>query len=234
MKGVVLAAGEGTRLQPLTDDRPKPLVEVAGKPVLERCFDILLDLYVDELVVVVGYKKDKIVQRYGDDYLDTPIEYVNQSPRKGLSHALLQAEPVVDDSFLLMHGDNVFAPSAQNDLEAVASSDADAALLVEELTPEEARESAVAVTDGEKVTDVVERSREPPSYLGVVGFYMLPPDVFELCRSTTDESERGEHELGDALSALTDSSDVRAVALDGDRVNVNTEEDLERACNLLR
>lgn len=217
----------------MTDDKPKPLVEVDGKPMLERCFDSLAEAGAEEFVVVVGYESEKIVEIYGDEYGGRRVRYAHQTERDGLAHALLQAEPYVEDDFLLAHGDNVFAPSAHDDLRAVARSDADATLLVEELTEEEARNTAVVVTREGSVVDIVERADEPPSTLSVVGFYALPPAVFDACRSTK-ESERGERELGDALSSLAETHDVRAVRLDGERVNVNSPEDIETAEEILR
>lgn len=68
MDAVVLAAGEGTRLRPLTEDKPKGMVEVADTPILTHCFDQLIELGVDELVVVVGYLKEQIIDHYGDEY----------------------------------------------------------------------------------------------------------------------------------------------------------------------
>ena len=68
MKGVVIAAGEGTRLRPLTEDKPKGMVEVAGKPILTHCFDQLVDLGAETLLAVVGYKKEQIIQHYGDEF----------------------------------------------------------------------------------------------------------------------------------------------------------------------
>jgi len=181
-------------------------------------------------VVVVGYKKEKITERYEDEYRGVSLTYAHQREQKELAHALLQAETYVEDGFLLAHGDNVFGPSARDDLRRVERSDADATLLVEELEDESARNSAVVVTasDGDRVTDVVKRSDDPPSNLGVVGFYSLPTEVFEACRRT-DESERGEYELGDTLSTLARDCDTRAVRLRGGRVNVNRKEDLRRA-----
>ena len=233
MRGVVLAAGEGTRMRPLTDDKPKPFVEVGGKPILERCFDSLIDIGVDGFVVVVGYKNEKIIEAYGQEYEDRRVVYAHQDKRKGLAHALLQAEPYVEDDFLLAHGDNIFAPSAHDDLRGVTRSDADATLLVEEVPDDEARNTAVVVMRDDRVVDVVERANNPPSNLSVVGFYSLPPSVFDACRST-EPSERAERELGDALSRLADTCDVRAVMLDGERVNVNNVEDVEKAERMLR
>jgi glucose-1-phosphate thymidylyltransferase len=228
VKAVVLAAGEGTRLRTLTDDKPKPLVEIDGKPILERCFETLASVGAEEFVVVVGYMADEIRERYGDEYNDIPVTYARQDQRKGLAHALMQAEQHVDNSFLLMHGDNVFDPSTHDDLHTAAHSEADATLLVEEVPVERARNSAVVVTEGDRVVDVVERDDHPPSRFAVVGFYSLPLSIFDACRRT-EPSQRGEYELGDALALLSNDIDVRAVRLDGERVNVNTTKDIERA-----
>ena len=73
MKGIVLAGGEGTRLRPLTVDKPKGMVEVNGNPILTHCFKQLVELGADELVVVVGYLKEQIIDHYGDAFRDTPI-----------------------------------------------------------------------------------------------------------------------------------------------------------------
>ena len=219
-------------MRPLTDDKPKPLVEVDGKPTLERCFESLAEAGAEEFVVVVGYRADELVERYRDEYDGIPITYAHQRERNGLAHALLQAEPYVEGDFLLMHGDNVFAPSARDDLREVARSDADATLLVEEVPESVARNTGVVVTRGDRVVEIVERADDPPSTLSVVGFYRLPTAVFDACRST-EPSERGEHELADALSLLADERDVGAVRLDGERVNVNRPEDIERAERML-
>ena len=129
MDGVVLAAGEGTRMRPLTADRPKGLVEVAGQPLLTHCFDTLLSVGVDRLVVVVGYRGDDIVSRYGDQYRDAPIAYVRQDDRLGLAHALEQARPAVDGTFVVLNGDNVCRANLAAAVERHRETDASATLL---------------------------------------------------------------------------------------------------------
>ncbi len=83
MKAVVLAAGKGTRLQPLTDDLPKALVEVDEKPLLTHCLDELVSLDADEFVIVVGYRKEQIIDYYGNSYNGVPITYVHQEEPAG-------------------------------------------------------------------------------------------------------------------------------------------------------
>ena len=108
MKAVVLAAGKGTRLRPLTDDKPKGLVEVDGRPIVTHCFERLAELGAEEFVVVVGYRKEDIIEHYGDEWEGIPITYTHQREQKGLAHALLTAEELIDDPFMLILGDNIF------------------------------------------------------------------------------------------------------------------------------
>lgn len=108
MQAVALATGKGTRLRPLTDNKPKVLVEVAGKPTLTHCLDQLLSLGAEELIVVVGYKKEQLIDYYGDEYEGVPITYTHQREQNGLAYGLLTTKELVDDDFMLILGDNIF------------------------------------------------------------------------------------------------------------------------------
>ena len=77
MQAVVLAAGKGTRLRPLTEDKPKVLVEVNDKPLIEDVFDNLIEVGATEFIAVVGYQKEQIIERYGDEYEGVPITYAH-------------------------------------------------------------------------------------------------------------------------------------------------------------
>ena len=110
MQAVVPAAGEGTRLRPLTAERPKGLVEVAGKPLLTHVFEALSPLGVEEIVVVVGYHGDAIREHYGDSVDGVPLTYATQDRRRGLAHALLQAEPHVDGDVVVHRAALVIGP----------------------------------------------------------------------------------------------------------------------------
>jgi NDP-sugar pyrophosphorylase family protein len=93
MDAVIPAAGRGSRLVELTDDRPTGLVDVAGRPLLAHVFGTAVDAGADELVVIVGYEAGQIADRFGDAFEGVPITYVHQRERLGLRHAVLQAEP---------------------------------------------------------------------------------------------------------------------------------------------
>ena len=235
MKAVVLAAGKGTRLRPLTEDKPKALVEVDGKPLIEDVFDNLIELDVDELIVVVGYKKEQIIERYDDEYRGVPITYTHQREQKGLAHALLTAESHIDDDFVLMLGDNVFRANLGDVLNRQRESRADAAFLVEEVPMDEATRYGVCDTNeyGE-IVEVVEKPDDPPTNLVMTGFYTFTPKIFHACH-LVQPSDRGEYELSDAVDLLIHSGrTIDAIRMDGWRVDVGYPEDREEAEQRIR
>ncbi|WP_440764037.1 UTP--glucose-1-phosphate uridylyltransferase AglF [Natronorubrum sp. DTA7] len=230
MQAVVLAAGKGTRLEPLTDDKPKALVEVDDKPLVEDVFDNLLEIGVTELVVVVGHMKEQIIERYGDEYEGVPITYAHQREQLGLAHAILQAEPHIDDDFVLMLGDNVFRGNLGDVINRQQEDRADAAFLVEEVPYEEASRYGVLDTNeyGE-IVEVVEKPDEPPSNLVMTGFYTFTPAIFHACH-LVQPSDRGEFELPDAIDLLIQSGrTIDAIRMDGWRIDVGYPEDKDEA-----
>lgn len=234
MQAVVPAAGEGTRLRPLTDDTPKALIEVGGKAILVHCFERLTELSVEELIVVVGYGGERIVERCGESFDGTPISYVEQEEQRGLAHAIAQAESRVEGPFFTMNGDNVLRGNLEEVAERFSRDDVDGVLLVDEVSEAEARHTGVIdlAADG-TVRSIVEKPENPPSRLVTTGFAALPPETIEACRRI-EPSGRGEYELADALTLLVEEgARIETVALDGWRVNVNTPADVERAETLL-
>ncbi len=235
MDAVVLAAGKGTRLRPLTDDKPKGMVEVADEPLLTHCFEHLVELGADKLVVVVGYLKEEIIEHYGDEFQGVPVTYAHQREQNGLAHALLTAEEHVEDDFMLMLGDNIFQANLGDVVRRHQEQRADAAFLVEEVPWEVASRYGVCDTNkyGE-IQAVVEKPDDPPSNLVMTGFYTFTPAIFHACH-LVQPSDRGEYELSDAIDLLLASGrTIDAIRLDGWRVDVGYPEDREKAEELLR
>jgi glucose-1-phosphate thymidylyltransferase len=173
MDAVIPAAGRGSRLGELTDDRPKGLVDVAGRPLLAHVFETAVEAGATKLVVIVGYEAAQIVDRFGDAFEGVPITYVHQRERLGLGHAVLQAEPHVDGTFLLVNGDNIFSGSVEPAVGAIE--EADAALAVEEVSPAVASTTGVIETDAQgRVTGIVEKPAEPSSTLVTTECYVSP------------------------------------------------------------
>jgi glucose-1-phosphate thymidylyltransferase len=230
MKAVVLAAGKGTRLRPLTDDKPKGMVEIDGKPILTHCFDQLAELGAEEFVVVVGYLKEKIIQHYGDEYRGIPITYTHQREQKGLAHALLSVADHIEEDFMLMLGDNIFQANLGDVVQRQREDRADAAFLVEEVPWEEASRYGVCDTNkyGE-ITEVVEKPEDPPSNLVMTGFYTFSPAIFPACE-LVQPSNRGEYEISEAIDLLIRSGrTIDAIPLDGWRIDVGYPDDRDEA-----
>ncbi|MHC3438515.1 sugar phosphate nucleotidyltransferase [Natrialbaceae archaeon A-gly3] len=205
-----------------------------SQQTVSRCFDRLCEVEVAGIVVVVGYQGGRIVDRYGDAYRGTPIRYVRQHERKGLAHAISQAEDAVDGDFLVVNGDNVLGTDLEAVLETQRRPDVDATLLVEEASLEVAATTGVLeVDDDGRVTGLTEKPEEPLSTLVTTGVYALPEEIFEHCRAISP-SARGEYELADALEGLLEAGGVvETVDLEGWRVNVNRPADLEKASRRL-
>ena len=230
--GIVPTAGRGTRLRPLTEDRPKGMVEVAGAPLLAHVFDTLVESGIEELIVVVGYRKAAIIEHFGDAYEGVPITYVHQREQRGLGDAVLCAAPHVDGPFVVLNGDNVFEGDLSWLLDRWSDewADADALLAVESVDRKVAAQTGVVTVDDRgRVTDIVEKLADPPTTLVTTGCYVGTPalfDALELLRP----SDRGEYELTDGIGVLVRAGrTVGTVPLGGQRVNVNRPSDIERA-----
>jgi len=204
MYGVVLAAGRGTRMRPLTDRRPKPLLPVGDRSLLERVFDTARDV-VDEFVVVTGYRGEVIREAVGESYRDRPVHYVEQAEALGTAHAVAQAEPVVDDDFLVLNGDVVVDASLP-----AALADAAGTAVAATTVPDPRAYGVLSTTDDGALAGIVEKPDDPPTDLANVGCYAFEPEVFEYI-DRTPESERGEYEITTTIELLLD---------DGHRIDV--------------
>lgn len=216
----------GGRGRPLAS-RPKPLVPVAGRPLLAHALDAVRPV-VDGAVVVVGHRGDRIRDRLGDAYGGLPLTYVEQPEQRGLADALACAEPAVEGPFVHLNADNVFgrepggAANVRRLLARRRETDADAVLLVERVPREAARRVGVVTTDDDgRVADVVEKPDSPPSRLVQTGCFAFAPAIFDACRAV-EPGATGEVELSDAIARLAREGRVETVRLRGWRRNVNT------------
>ena len=231
MQAVIPAAGEGTRLEELTNEQPKVLVEVAGKPLMQYAFETVIDVGAEELVVIIGYRGEQVIEHFGDSFDGVPITYVHQRKREGLAHAISLAKPHVDGQFIVQNGDNII----RSDLERVveAATEHAGALLVEGVTQEEASRTGVVTTEDGLVTGVVEKPVDPPSTIATTGFFVLPEVAFHAC-ALVRPGETGERELSHAIDLLASAGhSIVPVPVDGWRANVNTQEDINRVEQLI-
>lgn len=229
LTGIIPAAGEGSRLGGLTDDRPKPLVEVAGRPLIRHAIETLSSLGVDEVVVVIGYRGEAIVEHLGDGAAGVPLTYVHQRERHGLAHAIELAMEITTGPAVVHNADNIFERPPTGAIEPVTNGPADGTVVVEEVSRAAAGEAGVVEVEDERITRLVEQPADPPSTTATTGVYVLPAAVAHAC-SLVRPGPTGERELTAAVDLLVRAGyDIRAIPVDGWRSNVNTPADLERA-----
>ena len=214
MYGVVLAAGRGTRMRPLTDKRPKPLLPVGDRTLIEQVFDAALDV-VDAFVVVTGYRGELIREAIGESYRDRPVHYVEQTEPQGTAHAVAQVEPVVDDRFVVLNGDVLVDPSLPR-----ALADADGTAVAATEVPDPRSYGVISTAPDGSLAAIVEKPADPPTSLANVGCYAFGPEVFEYI-DRTPESERGEYEITTTLELLlADGREISVARYEGTWLDV--------------
>lgn len=229
---VVPVAGEGTRLRPFTEDRPKALVEVAGEPLLARLLRSVSSLEPAAAVLVVRRRGGPIEERFGDAFGGIELRYAVQEEPTGLADAVLAARPEVDGPFAVVQGDNVLRADLSPAADRFRREGLDALVLTEEVPPGEARQ-AVCLTDRHgDLRRIVEHPGPAERTEGriVAGVTFFSEAIFGACRRV-EPSEEGERELTDAVNLLLaePGARVETMPLPGVRVNVNDPRDLERA-----
>ena len=171
MQAVILAAGKGTRMLPLTLELPKPLIEVAGKPILEHILDALPP-DVDEVLIIVGYMKEKIVTHIGESYGGKKIRYVEQWMPAGTAHALSLARPFLAGKFLMLNADDIMGA------EALAKAVTHPLALLVAPHPEPQKFGVVSVGKEGTLEALIEKPENPPSNLVSTGGMVLDERIF--------------------------------------------------------
>ncbi|MDD5112127.1 MAG: sugar phosphate nucleotidyltransferase [Candidatus Altiarchaeota archaeon] len=214
MEAVLLAAGEGTRLRPLTITRPKPMLPLAGKPILEWNLDALSDAGFRKAVIIVGYRKEEIVDYFGKAHKNLEIVYVTQDQQLGTGNAVLTAKDhIKGDAFLAMNGDIITSAKTIRSFTADWKNRRHAAsiALVEVDNPSN---YGVIRLKGSIVEEIEEKPEKPKSNLANAGIYLLKRGIFETL-SQLKKSSRNEYEITDALKALIPKRDVSGFTCKG-------------------
>jgi glucose-1-phosphate thymidylyltransferase len=194
-KAVILAAGEGKRLRPFTETMPKVMLPVANKPLLEYVFDATRKSGIDEIIVVVGYKKE-VIMEYFKEYKNIKITYVTQDRQLGTAHALLQAKKHIKDSFIVLAGDNIIDPGS---ITKLLKDKSEYSLLIKE-HPHPSKYGVVFVED-RSIRRIVEKPKEDIGKYISTGIYKLPRSVFTDIQQYTSE---GAHALSSIIQSLVD------------------------------
>ena len=206
MKAVVLAAGLGTRMRPLTFTKPKFLLPVAGRPALDHTFMLLKNAGIDKVAVVVSYGKEQIIERYGDgSKFGLKLEYLHQKELLGTANAVSMAEDFVgEDHFLVMNGDTLVDQESLNALlkrHKEVGPNKNFGGIMATIEVDEPEQFGIVFLKGEKVSEVVEKPKRIKSRLANAGVYIFDPAIFHAIKRTK-LSKRGEYELTASIQIL--------------------------------
>ncbi len=215
MKAVILAAGQGTRLRPVTLTMPKPLVPVANRALIGYAILVLKNAGLSDIAIVVNDLSSPIVTALGDgaEY-GVNLSYLVQEKQLGLAHAVgVTREFVGDEPFCVYLGDNIFQDTMESLLREFPGGSADCEIALIEV-PDPSRFGVAEVENG-KIKQLVEKPKEPKSNLAIAGVYLFRSSIFESI-GRISPSARGELEITDAIQDLVSSGkSVRPYTLKG-------------------
>lgn len=193
-KAIILAAGEGKRLHPLTLEVPKPLVRISGKPILEHIWNSLPDA-ISEVILVIGYKGQMVRDYFGDEFKNKKIKYIYQEKPLGTGHALILCKSFINkgEKFLFMYSDDLHSKDGLSNL-----LNHDLAILVAE-HPDPKRFGVVLVDEKNKILEIEEKPEIPKSNLVSVGVYLFDDRIFNYKAS---RNPNGEYYVTDLIGDL--------------------------------
>jgi bifunctional UDP-N-acetylglucosamine pyrophosphorylase/glucosamine-1-phosphate N-acetyltransferase len=225
MKAVVLVAGKGTRMEPLTSDCPKVMLQVANKPILEHILNSAVEAGIDGFVFITGYLEDQIKAYFGDgSKWGVTIEYVPQKEQLGTANAIGCAKGHVQGAFLVLNGDMLIGTE---DLKALLSRKEEAVICGKEV--ENPSDFGVLEIKDNRVVRIIEKPKDPPTKLANAGIYLFRESIFDFI-DKTEPSVRKDFEITDSIQMLIDSeAAVGYSSLEGKWIDIGYPWDLLKA-----
>lgn len=220
MKAIILAAGEGTRMRPLTQHTPKPMLLVSGKPLLEHVLESLPQ-EINEIILVTGYLENHIKDYLGNQWERFRIYYVTQHEKKGTGHALSLCKHLLspNERFLVLYADDLHSKKAIREILKHPL-----AILVKEVKDPRAF-GVVTTNEYGNIVEFVEKPEQPPSNLASTGVQLLDTRIFDY---PLREHPNGEYYLVDAVAQMARDIPIKTVHTDF-WLPIGYPSDLERA-----
>ena len=197
MKAIILAAGDGKRMEPLTLTRPKPLFPIAGKPFIEWIIEEIRAASIQDIIIVTNERNGKIKDHFK---LDKGIEFVDQKEQLGTAHALALTMEMAD-SALVLNGDNLPAANELKKLLDFHKEKNSVCTLSVRKEKDVTQLSSVVFDEQGKVERIIEKPKQPPSNFASLGVYVFEKEAIQEM-GKTERSKRGEYEIPDAIQNL--------------------------------
>ncbi len=232
MKALILAGGRGKRLDDLSEATNKCMIEIAGKPVIQFSLDAAAATTVDEIIIVVGYKAEEVINYYGNSYKDKQLKYVIQYERKGLVHAIeCGREAIHGDDFMLLLGDEILVnPKHQAMIDEYNSHKVFALcgiLWVEDKNLIK-RTYTLIQNEENRIFRLVEKPRNPLNNYKGTGDCIFNNKIFDYLQYTPVHHERNEKELPDLIQcAIDDGQLVKSFIICDNYANINSKNDID-------
>jgi|LGOV01.1.fsa_nt_gb dTDP-glucose pyrophosphorylase len=233
MKALILAGGRGSRLQTLTENTNKPMHQFKGHHLIEYSLESARRAGVNEIVIVVSYKAELIINRFGNNFKGTPVKYVIQWKRQGLVHAIECSEPVIDGSdFILFLADEVLVDPRHAEMAEYFRYQSVFALCgtvwVEDTAQIKKTYAVIYNEQNNQIYRLIEKPRKPLNNLMGTGNCIFKNAIFEHIPETPINQRRGEKELPDLIQCAIDGGKlVKFFDIGGKYININTLDDVE-------
>lgn len=201
MKAVILAAGEGNRMQPLTSSRPKVMLPIANKPILEHLLIEVREAGIKEFIFIVGYYDEQVRKYFGrGERWGVTIAYSEQRKQMGTADAVRLVGGMVEGSFLTINGDVVIS---RQDVSRLINGSHNTMSIIEVKDP-----SGLGMVElsGERVVKIYEKTQNPPTHMANTGLYLFTPEIFDAI-AQTEKSTRREYEITDSLQLMMNTKD---------------------------
>ena len=238
MKAVILAAGRGSRVNEISESINKCMIEVGDKPSIQYSFDNAVQIDVSEIIVIIGYQAEGIINYYGNSYNGKKIKYVIQETQRGLVHAIECAKAAIDgDDFILMLGDEISIDSRHKDMMAEFKKGNVFALCgVLNVKDTNYIKRTYTVFHGEdnRIFRLIEKPRNPTSNIMGTGNCVFKNEILDYIDITPIHYQRKEKELPDLIQCAIDEGKlVKMFHLCSHYVNLNSMEDVKLATKLI-
>ena len=232
--GAILAAGKGTRLTPLSEAYPKPLLPICNKPIVGYQLEYMQKLGITDAFIVVGALHEHFERQLGDgSKYGVKLHYLKQESQLGIAHAVARLEQHISTPFLLFLGDIFIISDTLDDmLTQWRKHKADAVLAVKRDTPDNIKRNfAVALDDAGQVTRVIEKPRYPVNDLKGCGVYLFDVSIFDAIRRTPRTAMRDEYEITESIQIyIEDGHPVYVSHALEDDINITFAQDLIDCC----